>query len=814
MVTQSATNSLTHDPLLGKMVGGRYLIQRLIGRGGVGLVYLAFDTEQDDREVVVKVLAPHWAEDRDAVVRFDREAKRMAELDHVNVVKMFDHGHFEGRTYIVMEFIRGEPLRRYLNRRKRLPLEEFIPIASQILLGVGYVHERGIMLRDIKPPNIMLCEHEGKANHVKMLDFGLARLIEEDEEDEVTKAHVIGTAAYMSPEQIKGEAIDVRVDVYALGVLFFLMLTGETPISGDNDAAVLVNHVHGKPKKLLERLPRNHRIPPKLVELIESCLAKDADDRPADAMAMAEALFELIPGPLFEQPDATAKTRVAADTYWAARMSSGAANIAALESDTSDSAEWTRPLLRKAARTGEAPLKLAEEEMAAHKAQAQVVPRRRRATTGSGLRPRPGSGAQRMPPPPPPPPGPGARPRPRSGSGASPLPRPKPGSGASPLPRPKPGSGARPMPRPGSIGAPLPAVPKPGSGAQPLPTPGSGAHAIPDPDAGDQLRPRSRTGSTKSGNRPGANTVRVTAADAKEAVERLEQELDQRNTAKRTTIPPGLDAERSDDGLLISFEDEDEDELVAVLEPHEDTGPGVGSVESASPTMPLGADPLGHPATYVGVPPASRDNGMKLGVIVAVAGLAALALGGLSAYLILGGEEETAAPTASVTPEAPKTGRGPEVGSVAPSDRGTVEVRAVEGARVEVDGEDRGEAPVQLELLLGEHRVRVTAEGYHPWQTTIDVRPGDNAAVKAELEALEPGAPPEPQPEARPEPSPEPARKRPSGKRPKSKPSSSPTTKDEPAPEPKPKSKPKSDVFLDDSKPGKDDGIFLPVGGK
>ena len=181
MVTQSATNSLSHDPLLGKTVGDRYVIQRLIGRGGVGLVYLSTDTQDGDREVVVKVLAPHWAEDRDAVVRFDREAKRMAELDHPNVVKMYDHGHFEGRTYIVMEFIRGEPLRRYLNRRKRLPLEEFVPIVSQILMGVGYVHERGIMMRDIKPPNIMLCEHGGKANHVKMLDFGLALLIEEDE---------------------------------------------------------------------------------------------------------------------------------------------------------------------------------------------------------------------------------------------------------------------------------------------------------------------------------------------------------------------------------------------------------------------------------------------------------------------------------------------------------------------------------------------------------------------------------------------------------------------------------------------------------
>ena len=239
MATSTASESHHQDPLLGKAVGNRYAIERLIGRGGVGLVYLAED-KIDGSQVVVKVLAPHWAEDRDAVARFDREALRMAKLDHPNVVKMYDHGTFEGRAFIVMEFIRGEPLRRYLSRRKRLPLEEFVPLAAQILDGAGYVHDRGIMMRDIKPPNIMLCEQGGRANHIKLLDFGLAKLIEEDEDDEVTKAHVIGTAAYMSPEQIKGEKIDLRVDVYALGVLFFLMLTGEQPIAGDNDAAVLV----------------------------------------------------------------------------------------------------------------------------------------------------------------------------------------------------------------------------------------------------------------------------------------------------------------------------------------------------------------------------------------------------------------------------------------------------------------------------------------------------------------------------------------------------------------------------------------------
>lgn len=744
MATSTATDSLHHDALLGRTVGNRYAIERLIGRGGVGLVYLAHD-RKERRQVVVKVLAPHWAEDRDAVARFDREARRMSELDHVNVVKMYDHGHFEGRTFIVMEFIRGEPLRRYLNRRKRLPLEEFIPIAAQILLGAGYVHERGIMLRDIKPPNIMLSEHGGKANHVKMLDFGLARLIDEDEDDEITEAHVIGTAAYMSPEQIKGEKLDVRVDVYALGVLFFLMLTGETPISGDHDAAVLVNHVHGKPKSLAERLPKTHRIPAELIELIESCLAKDADDRPNDATAMAEALFEFIPAPLFELPDANKKTRAAAEKYWSARMTSGPANVAALQSDTNDSAEWTRPLLRKAAKTGEAPLKLAEEELASLRDKAKQMP--------SGM-PRP-------------------KPKPKlesTGPSKRPPPPPRPGparTGATMVPRGK----TRP-----------PAGPVPAARKQ--------------PEAARLVSP------------PTSATIRVTAADAKEAVERLEQ-IEDKRTGKQTLVA-AADAEISD----VLTIDVDDDSTETTLEANKDTGALDDPPLAALPTAPVAAGATDAVTITPAYPEERRDNGMRLGILVAVAGLAALALGGLSAFLILDEEESAAsnAPPPATAPATPTAEGEIPTAPVAqptptPANIGTVEVRAVAGARVEVDGEDRGEAPVQLELPLGEHRVRVSAPDHYPWESTIDVSAGANAAVKAELVKRE--DPIEPPPETAT------GTHKTKGKRPKSgagrPPSGSNPRPDSSKPH-KTKTKPKSDVFMESSK--KDDkGIFLPVGG-
>ncbi len=833
MATSTASSTQHLDPLLGKTVGERYVIERLIGRGGVGLVYLADDTHAPaERKVVVKVLSPHWAQDRDAVARFDREALRMAELDHPNVVKMFDHGHFEGRAFIVMEFIRGEPLRRYLNRRKRMPLEEFLPVAMQILLGAGYVHERGIMMRDIKPPNIMLCEHAGKANHVKMLDFGLAKLIEEDDE-EITKAHVIGTAAYMSPEQIKGEKIDVRVDVYALGVLFFLMLTGEQPIPGDNDAAVLVNHVHGVPKSLAERLPKGHRIPPGVIALIESCLAKSPDDRPHDAGHMAKQLIELVAAPLLEQPTATLKTRAAAETYWATRLNTGPAATAALESDTNDSAEWTRPLLRRAAKTGEAPLKLAEAEIASLHQKLASEPLGRPPTR---------------------PPGPRPTPKPRSPTGSGLISRPK------PPPLPPPPSRARtttPLTsRPGSAtirvtaadakeavakleeelqaereDAPLPAavpvrtlVPTSAPGDAPASAPG---HAPTSAPGHAQTSAPGHAPTSAPGHAPTSAPVPKPAAASVSgpSLDAAESASDAAKTGRRTSVPPlsaaelDPDASESSDLMQIALDDDDDED-------DGDEGHDGRPSEAFSPTVPsdpMVTDALGVMAPMAMVAPPRTPDGMRLGAIVAVAGLFALALGGLTAFLVLGDHGEPAAPPAAAVVEAaaepspsPTPTPAPTVAEALPAATvGTVEVRALEGARVEIDGEDRGEAPVHVELPLGEHRVRVTAAGHHPWQTTIEVSPGANAAVKAELAPAEadPGVV-IPEPVVHDDPKrPKPSGSKPSTSKPKVDPKPEATADPEPKPAAKPKPKPKGDVFMDPSK-GKDDGIFMPVGGK
>ncbi|WP_172307465.1 serine/threonine-protein kinase [Pseudenhygromyxa sp. WMMC2535] len=286
--------------MIGQVLGGKYALERLIGRGGMGHVYLAANTEDANKQVVVKMIAPPLAQQPQAMARFEREAKRLDGLRHSNVVEMYDYGHAEGRAYIVMEHVDGELLSDYMARKGRLTLAEFVPIAAQILKGVGHAHSRDLMIRDIKPANVMLCERKGRANFVKIIDFGLAKMLEGDED--ITKQHFIGTSGYLSPEQIKGQDIDLRVDVYALGVLFYQMLSGRMPFEAENDTTLLYKHVHEFPTPLSEVLPDDHEVPDELVHLIHDCLEKDPEQRPRDANEIVERLIDCVPMSMFKLP--------------------------------------------------------------------------------------------------------------------------------------------------------------------------------------------------------------------------------------------------------------------------------------------------------------------------------------------------------------------------------------------------------------------------------------------------------------------------------------------------------------------------------
>ncbi len=275
--------------LAGTVLADRYELKRKIGQGGMGAVYLAYQ-EALDRYVVVKVLSRDVINDKNAEQRFEREARRLSSLGHPNIVTVHDFGRHQGLSYLVMEYVEGETLKDLLRRRKHLSLRFFLRIADQILDAVASAHQKGIMHRDLKPSNIMLYEGHGRRYNVKVLDFGLAKLASGG--GELTrKKELIGSPPYIAPEQILGKDFDVRVDVYALGVLFYSMLCGQRPFDAADDMSLLYMHVHEPVPPLEERLPESHDIPPNLIDIVYQCLAKDPVERPKDAGELRDMLY-------------------------------------------------------------------------------------------------------------------------------------------------------------------------------------------------------------------------------------------------------------------------------------------------------------------------------------------------------------------------------------------------------------------------------------------------------------------------------------------------------------------------------------------
>lgn len=275
------------ESLIGQEIAGRYKIESIIGRGGMGVVYLASQVTVQ-RKVVIKVLPRNLKEDDRARRRFEREARGLSSIQHPNIVTLHDFGYERELPYIVMEYVEGQTLGESMRVKRRLGLGEFLPLAGQILSAIGEAHRQGLVHRDIKPDNIMLCERNGRANFVKILDFGLARVINDDEE--ITQQNLIGTALYLSPEQITGKTIDQRSDVYALGILFYLLLCGRKPFRSTDDVNLLFQHVNNDPEPLALQLPSGHDIPEALINLIHRCLSKNPRDRPFDARTVLQML--------------------------------------------------------------------------------------------------------------------------------------------------------------------------------------------------------------------------------------------------------------------------------------------------------------------------------------------------------------------------------------------------------------------------------------------------------------------------------------------------------------------------------------------
>jgi len=259
-------------------VDNRYGIVRTLGSGGVADVYLAHD-EVLDRDVALKMLNRERSRDEEFVERFRREAKSAAALSHPSIVSIYDRGESEdGSCYISMEYLPGGTLKDRISRDGRLSPSVAAEVAIQISDALGAAHERGVVHRDIKPQNVLVT----RTGDVKVGDFGIARA---ESETSMTRANlVLGTAAYMSPEQATGGRIGPRSDLYSLGVVMYEMLTGELPFAGDDPVAVAMKHANAplRPPKEIEP-----GIPGALNDLVVRLLAKDPGDRPASADALA-----------------------------------------------------------------------------------------------------------------------------------------------------------------------------------------------------------------------------------------------------------------------------------------------------------------------------------------------------------------------------------------------------------------------------------------------------------------------------------------------------------------------------------------------
>ena len=255
---------------IGKIFAGRYRIIKQIGRGGMADVYLAKDLILDGEEVAVKVLRTNYQTDPIAVARFQREARAMADLDHPHIVRITDIGEEDGQQYLAMEYVAGLDLKRYIKEHYPLSNEEAVRIMGQILLAMRLAHTRGIVHRDLKPQNILLTP-DGTA---KVTDFGIAVAFAETSLTQTNS--MLGSVHYLSPEQARGSKATVQSDIYAMGIIFYEMLTGHIPYDGDSAVTIALQHFQ---KPLPSVIAENPSVPQALENVVIKATAKKLTDR-------------------------------------------------------------------------------------------------------------------------------------------------------------------------------------------------------------------------------------------------------------------------------------------------------------------------------------------------------------------------------------------------------------------------------------------------------------------------------------------------------------------------------------------------------
>jgi serine/threonine-protein kinase len=279
------------DPFIGRVVSERYRILRKLGEGGMGIVYLA-EHIVIEKKVALKVLSDDLAKKGDLVTRFMQEAKAASRIGHENIVDITDFGQTDsGSVFIAMEYLEGADLATVIREQGPLPFARAQSIMNQICRGLGAAHSKGIIHRDMKPENIFLIEREGRADFVKILDFGIAKMSSMDEANErLTRTGMIfGTPEYMSPEQARGERPDHRVDIYAAGCILYEMLTGDVPFHAETFMGVLTKHMFESPEAPSLRAPAAN-ITAEVEAVVMNALAKNRDERYRSMRQFALAL--------------------------------------------------------------------------------------------------------------------------------------------------------------------------------------------------------------------------------------------------------------------------------------------------------------------------------------------------------------------------------------------------------------------------------------------------------------------------------------------------------------------------------------------
>ncbi|HTM43652.1 MAG TPA: serine/threonine-protein kinase [Polyangiaceae bacterium] len=287
------------DPFIDRdVLGGQLRILQKIGTGGMGSVYRAAPPAGGN-EVAIKILHPKLAGRQDLTTRFRREARAMSQLTHPNTVKVYQYGELEadGSLYIVMEYLEGRNLNRAVKRGGPLPVERAIPILIQVCGALQEAHEKGIIHRDLKPENIFLCKREEQPEFPKVLDFGLAKLQENQMRPgsvQLTQeGMVFGTPEFMSPEQAQGKTLDARSDIYSLAIILYEALTGKLPFEARTPMEHIQKHVVAEPIPLDLRVPEM-RFPAGLASVITKALSKEPNDRYQNAIEFARELSRFI----------------------------------------------------------------------------------------------------------------------------------------------------------------------------------------------------------------------------------------------------------------------------------------------------------------------------------------------------------------------------------------------------------------------------------------------------------------------------------------------------------------------------------------